>query len=111
MLKSWHSLQRSPLFVARNDNETSLIKSRPLKNRYLIFAVILSWVLLLGAVYIRPLGVVFSSFTDGYYFFLRGIDWAIILGFTIGLCLLIEAFRYVIRMPFLKERLASRGLE
>ncbi|MCG3227686.1 MAG: cation-translocating P-type ATPase [Candidatus Heimdallarchaeota archaeon] len=99
------------VFVARNDNETPLIKSRPFKNRYLIFAVLLSWILLLGAVYVRPIGIVFSSFTEGYYFFLRGVDWAIILGFTMGLCLLIEAFRYVIRMPFIKNRLESRGLE
>ncbi len=99
------------VFVARNDNETPLLKSKPFKNRYLLFAVVLSWILLLGAIYIRPMGEVFSSFTDGYYFFLRGIDWALILGFTIGLCLLIEAFRYLIRMPFIKDRLVSRGLE
>ena len=99
------------VFVARNDNETPLLKSKPFKNKYLIGAVILSWILLIGAVYVRPIGIIFSSFTEGYYFFLRGIDWALILGFTIGLCLLIEAFRYLMRVPFIKDRLVSRGLE
>ncbi|GAH93197.1 unnamed protein product, partial [marine sediment metagenome] len=46
---------------ARNDNATSLLKSHPFKNKYLIGAVVLSWILLLGVVYIPTFQAVFTG--------------------------------------------------
>ncbi len=88
------------VFIARNDNATSLLKSHPFKNKYLIGAVVLSWILLLGVVYIPTFQAVFTGFkeADGLTYYLLSLeDWAYILGFTVGLCFLFELFRYALR--------------
>ena len=113
------------VFIARNNNETPLLKSKPFKNKYLIGAVILSWIFLLGAIYIPAFQAIFTGFKPadsisyvvngdtlhaavsfGYYA-LTGIDWAIILGFTIGLCILIELARYGFRTEWFKKQAAK----
>ncbi|MBY9002100.1 MAG: cation-translocating P-type ATPase, partial [Candidatus Heimdallarchaeota archaeon] len=90
------------VFIARNDNATSFLQSRPFKNKYLIGAVVLSWILLLGVVYIPPFQVIFTGFKPDHglpYYLLSLSDWGIIFGFTLGLCILFEIFRYVLRTP------------
>ncbi|MCE7741925.1 MAG: cation-translocating P-type ATPase [Candidatus Heimdallarchaeota archaeon] len=94
------------VFIARNDNATSFLKSHPFKNKYLIGAVVLSWIFLLGVIYIPPFQAVFTGFKpdDGFAYYLVGwADWGIILGFTLGLCILFEMFRYALRT----ERMAK----
>ncbi|MHA1827989.1 MAG: cation-translocating P-type ATPase [Candidatus Heimdallarchaeaceae archaeon] len=107
------------VFIARNDNETSFLKSRPFKNKLLIGSVLLSWVLLLGVVYIPQFQLVFTSFkpteiqgtpvTFGYYA-LTGMDWLYILAFTVGLCVLVEIARYGLRSKAFKKLVAKAGL-
>ncbi|MCG3221746.1 MAG: cation-translocating P-type ATPase, partial [Candidatus Heimdallarchaeota archaeon] len=89
------------VFIARNNNETSFLSSKPFKNKYLLGAVILSWALLLMVIYIPPLQMIFSGF-DGYYI-MNGRDWGYILGFTIGLCILVEIARYGLRTEAFKK--------
>ncbi len=94
------------VFIARNDNATSFLKSHPFKNKYLIGAVVLSWILLLGVIYIPPFQAVFTGFKpdDGFTYYLVGLaDWGLIIGFTLGLCILFEIFRYALRT----ERMAK----
>ncbi len=94
------------VFIARNDNATSFLKSHPFKNKYLIGAVVLSWILLIGVVYIPPFQAVFTGFkpADGLAYYLISLeDWAYIIGFTLGLCILFEIFRYALRT----ERMAG----
>jgi len=85
------------IFIARNDNDTSLFKSKPLKNKYMIGAILISWVLLITTLYVKPLGVIFSDFSEGYFYFLTGRDWMMILAFTVGLCMFIELIRTILR--------------
>jgi Ca2+-transporting ATPase len=93
------------IFIARNDNDTSLFKSKPLKNKHMIGAILISWVLLIATLYVRPLGMVFSEFSEGYYYFLTGRDWMMIFVFTVGLCLFIELIRTLLRTDFVKKNL------
>ena len=101
------------VFIARNDNDTSFLKSKPLKNNFLNGAVILSWILLLGVVFIPPLQSVFTGFKAenglGYYL-MTGTDWGLILGFTVGLCILVEIARYGLRTERFKKMVARFGL-
>ncbi|MBY9002138.1 MAG: cation transporting ATPase C-terminal domain-containing protein [Candidatus Heimdallarchaeota archaeon] len=85
------------IFIARNDNDTSLFKSNPLKNKQMIVVTLISWVLLITTLYVKPLGIIFSDFSDGYFYFLTGRDWMMILAFTVGLCLFIELIRNILR--------------
>ena len=101
------------VFIARNDNDTSFLKSKPLKNNFLNGAVILSWILLLGVVFIPPLQSVFTGFKveKGLGFYLMtGTDWGLILGFTVGLCILVEIARYGLRAEGFKKFVAKIGL-
>ncbi len=92
------------VFIARNDNATSFLKSKPFKNKYLIGAVVLSWILLLGVVYIPLFQATFTGFKEVLPYYLISLeDWAYIIGFTLGLCILFEIFRYALRT----ERMAG----
>jgi Ca2+-transporting ATPase len=101
------------VFIARNDNDTSFLKSKPLKNKFLNGAVILSWILLIGVVFIPPLQSVFTGFKAdkglGFYL-MTGTDWGIIIGFTVGLCILVEIARYGLRTEGFKKFVAKIGL-
>ncbi|MHA1515934.1 MAG: cation-translocating P-type ATPase [Candidatus Heimdallarchaeaceae archaeon] len=86
------------VFIARNNNETSLFKSKPFKNKFLIGAVVLSWTLLLLVIYIPSLQMIFSGFKEfKVAYLLSGEDWLYILGFTIGFCAFTEFARYLLR--------------
>ena len=86
------------VFIARNNNETPLLKSKPFKNKFLIGAVILSWGLLLLVIYIPGLQMIFSGFKEfNVAYLLSGEDWLYILGFTIGFCAFTELARYGLR--------------
>jgi magnesium-transporting ATPase (P-type) len=98
------------IFIARNDNDTSLFKSNPFKNKHMIGAILISWVLLITTLYVKPLGVIFSSFSEGYFYFLTGRDWMMILAFTIGLCLFIEFIRTLLRSDKVRKIFAKNTI-
>ncbi len=99
------------VFIARNDNDTPLLKSKPFKNKYLIGAVLLSWALLLVVIYVPSLQMIFSGFKEfDVAYLLTGEDWLYILGFTIGLCIIIEIARYGLRSNTYKKLVAKIGI-
>ncbi|MCE7739243.1 MAG: cation-translocating P-type ATPase [Candidatus Heimdallarchaeota archaeon] len=96
------------VFIARNDNQTSLIRSKPFKNNYLIGAILLSWFLLVGAVFLPATQAIFTGFKLHYYP-IPGIDWAYIMMFTLGFCLFAEMMRYVFRSTTFKKMVSRFG--
>ncbi|GAG54117.1 unnamed protein product, partial [marine sediment metagenome] len=90
------------VFIARNDNQTSLLKSKPFKNNYLLGAVALSWILLVGCVYIPQTLAIFSGFKLHYYA-LTGMDWLVMLSITLGMCIAAELFRYLFRADWFQR--------
>ena len=71
-------------------------------------AVIISWILLLGVIYIPLFQEVFTGF-ESYYVTTVG-DWGLILGFTLGLCFIAELFRYLFRTTWFKNQVAKFNL-
>ena len=96
------------VFIARNDNQTSLIRSKPLKNNYLIGAILISWFLLVGAVFLPATQAIFTGFKLHYYL-IPGMDWAYIMMFTLGFCLFAELMRYVFRSRTFKKMVSRFG--
>ncbi len=95
------------IFIARCDNDTSFLKSNPYKSKWLLRATGLSWILVLFVVYFPPLQFVFTSFPPGFYYILGWFDWLVILSFTLGVNIIIEALRYLLRHPKM-HRIAKR---
>ncbi|MHA1779034.1 MAG: cation-translocating P-type ATPase [Candidatus Heimdallarchaeaceae archaeon] len=93
------------VFIARNDNDTPFLKSRPLKNKILIVSVLISWILLLLVIYIKPLLAIFSGFTIEDAYFLSAADWGIILAVTLGCQVFVEIARYLIRWVQTKRKM------
>jgi len=96
------------VFIARNDNQTSLIKSKPFKNKYLIGAILLSWFLLVGAVYLPTTQAIFTGFKLHTYK-ITLTDWGAIMAFTLGFCLFAELMRYVFRTRAFKNMVSRFG--
>ncbi|GAG93130.1 unnamed protein product, partial [marine sediment metagenome] len=97
------------VFIARNDNQTSLIRSKPFKNKYLIGAILLSWFLLVGAVFVPSTQAIFTGFKLHYYS-IPVTDWAAIMIFTLGFCIFAEIMRYVFRSTVFKQMLGKFGM-
>lgn len=101
------------VFIARNDNETSLIKSKPFKNNFLIGAILISWFLLIGCVYLPATQNIFTGFKpfhgESRYYLLTAADWGYILGFTLSLCIFAELMRYVFRSKGFRNLLSKMG--
>ncbi len=102
------------VFIARNDNETPLLRSKPFKNWYLNGAILISWFLLLGCVYLPATQTIFTGFNAveeaSRYYLLGAADWGYMLAFTLGLCLFAELMRYVFRSKGFKNMLAKLGM-
>ena len=101
------------VFIARNDNETSLIRSRPFKNWFLIVSILISWFLLIGCVYLPATQSIFTGFKavkgQSRYYLLDFADWGYILGFTLSLCIFAELMRYVFRSKSFKKLVSRMG--
>ncbi|MHA1339667.1 MAG: cation-translocating P-type ATPase [Promethearchaeota archaeon] len=90
------------VFVARCDNKTKTIKSKPLKNTFLIYSVLISWSLLFMVILIPSLQDIFCGFTTYYLISLR--DWVFLLSVILGSIIIFDFFRsYFIDKKELKE--------
>ncbi|MBD3351315.1 MAG: HAD-IC family P-type ATPase [Candidatus Lokiarchaeota archaeon] len=90
------------VFIARNDNRTKFIESRPFKNTFLLWSIAISWIILFAIIYIPGLQGIFCNFSDYYMITLR--DWGILFGYIMASQIIIEFWRaYIIDKNGLKE--------